>query len=130
MTPLVTSHAQAQISIPPSSADSLLPSSPRCKLCDSSFKGWGGFLMHLAGRDQLPLTATASPARNLNTRAERRSSSAYSLLACADRALCAHRVSSPAALRMLKPSSSPPFRCGSMSFVVKSSPHPQSGQLF
>jgi adenylate cyclase len=31
---------------------SLLPSSPRCKLCNSPFKGWGGFLMHLAGRDQ------------------------------------------------------------------------------
>jgi len=30
----------------------LLPSSPRCKLCNSPFKGWGGFLMHLAGRDQ------------------------------------------------------------------------------
>jgi adenylate cyclase len=30
----------------------LLPSSPRCKLCASPFKGWGGFLMHLAGRDQ------------------------------------------------------------------------------
>jgi adenylate cyclase len=30
----------------------VLPSSPRCKLCNSPFKGWGGFLMHLAGRDQ------------------------------------------------------------------------------
>ena len=30
----------------------LLPSSPRCKLCNSPFKGWGGFLMHLIGRDQ------------------------------------------------------------------------------
>ena len=30
----------------------LLPSSPRCKLCNSPFKGWGGFIMHLAGRDQ------------------------------------------------------------------------------
>jgi adenylate cyclase len=30
----------------------LLPSSPRCKLCNSPFKGWGGFLMHLMGRDQ------------------------------------------------------------------------------
>lgn len=30
----------------------MLPSSPRCKLCNSPFKGWGGFLMHLAGRDQ------------------------------------------------------------------------------
>jgi adenylate cyclase len=30
----------------------LLPSSPRCKLCNSPFKGWGGFLMHLLGRDQ------------------------------------------------------------------------------
>lgn len=30
----------------------LLPSDPRCKMCASPFKGWGGFLMHLAGRDQ------------------------------------------------------------------------------
>ena len=30
----------------------LLPTSPRCKLCNSPFKGWGGFLMHLVGRDQ------------------------------------------------------------------------------
>ena len=30
----------------------LLPSSPRCKLCNSPFKGWGGFVMHLMGRDQ------------------------------------------------------------------------------
>ena len=30
----------------------LLPSSPRCKLCDAPFKSWGGFLMHLIGRDQ------------------------------------------------------------------------------
>ena len=30
----------------------LLPSAPRCKLCGSPFKGWGGFLMHLMGRDQ------------------------------------------------------------------------------
>lgn len=30
----------------------LLPSDPRCKLCGSPFKGWGGFLMHLLGRDQ------------------------------------------------------------------------------
>lgn len=30
----------------------LLPSSPRCKMCNSPFKGWGGFLMHLMGRDQ------------------------------------------------------------------------------
>jgi adenylate cyclase len=30
----------------------LLPSDPRCKLCGSPFKGWGGFLMHLVGRDQ------------------------------------------------------------------------------
>lgn len=30
----------------------LLPSSPRCKLCNSPFKSWGGFLMHLMGRDQ------------------------------------------------------------------------------
>jgi adenylate cyclase len=30
----------------------LLPSSPRCKLCNAPFKGWGGFLMHLMGKDQ------------------------------------------------------------------------------
>ncbi len=30
----------------------LLPSDPRCKLCGSPFKGWGGFIMHLIGRDQ------------------------------------------------------------------------------
>jgi adenylate cyclase len=29
-----------------------LPSSPRCKLCPFPFKELGGFLMHLAGRDQ------------------------------------------------------------------------------
>ena len=29
----------------------LLPSDPRCKLCGSPFKGWGGYLMHLMGRD-------------------------------------------------------------------------------
>ena len=30
----------------------LLPSSPRCKLCNSPFRGWGGFIMHMMGRDQ------------------------------------------------------------------------------
>jgi adenylate cyclase len=30
----------------------LLPSDPRCKVCGSPFKGWGGFIMHLMGRDQ------------------------------------------------------------------------------
>lgn len=30
----------------------LLPSDPRCKMCASPFKGWGGFIMHLLGRDQ------------------------------------------------------------------------------
>jgi adenylate cyclase len=30
----------------------LLPSSPRCKLCNSPFKGWGGMIMRWAGRDQ------------------------------------------------------------------------------
>lgn len=29
----------------------LLPSDPRCKLCGSPFKGWGGYVMHLMGRD-------------------------------------------------------------------------------
>ena len=30
----------------------LLPSSPRCKICNSPFRGLGGFVMHLMGRDQ------------------------------------------------------------------------------
>jgi len=30
----------------------MLPSDPRCKLCGSPFKSWGGFIMHLTGRDQ------------------------------------------------------------------------------
>jgi adenylate cyclase len=30
----------------------LLPSDPRCKLCAAPFKGLGGILMHLLGRDQ------------------------------------------------------------------------------
>lgn len=30
----------------------LLPSDPRCKLCGAPFKSWGGFFMHLLGRDQ------------------------------------------------------------------------------
>lgn len=30
----------------------LLPSEPRCKLCASPFKGWGGALMRLIGREQ------------------------------------------------------------------------------
>lgn len=30
----------------------LLPSEPRCKLCAAPFKSWGGFIMHLIGRDQ------------------------------------------------------------------------------
>jgi adenylate cyclase len=30
----------------------LLPSSPRCKMCNSPFKGLGGFMMHLMGKDQ------------------------------------------------------------------------------
>jgi adenylate cyclase len=29
----------------------LLPSDPRCKLCAAPFKSWGGFIMHLLGRD-------------------------------------------------------------------------------
>jgi adenylate cyclase len=29
-----------------------LPSSPRCKLCNSPFKGWGGFIMRRFGRQQ------------------------------------------------------------------------------
>jgi adenylate cyclase len=30
----------------------MLPSSPRCKLCNSPFRGLGGTLMHFLGRDQ------------------------------------------------------------------------------
>lgn len=30
----------------------LLPSSPRCKMCATPFKGWGGSLMRLMGREQ------------------------------------------------------------------------------
>lgn len=30
----------------------LLPSNPRCKMCAAPFRGWGGFIMHLLGRDQ------------------------------------------------------------------------------
>ena len=30
----------------------LLPSDPRCKMCAAPFKGLGGFIMHLVGRDQ------------------------------------------------------------------------------
>ena len=30
----------------------LLPSSPRCKICNAPFKGVGGSLMHMLGRDQ------------------------------------------------------------------------------
>jgi adenylate cyclase len=30
----------------------MLPSDPRCKLCGAPFKSWGGFLMHVFGRDQ------------------------------------------------------------------------------
>ena len=30
----------------------LLPSNPRCKMCAAPFKSWGGFIMHLMGRDQ------------------------------------------------------------------------------
>ena len=30
----------------------MLPSSPRCKLCNSPFKGIGGVLMHFLGKDQ------------------------------------------------------------------------------
>jgi len=30
----------------------LLPTDPRCTICGSPFKGWGGFIMHLMGSDQ------------------------------------------------------------------------------
>ena len=30
----------------------MLPADPRCKICGSPFRGWGGFIMHLMGRDQ------------------------------------------------------------------------------
>lgn len=29
-----------------------LPSNPRCKMCNAPFKGWGGFVMHLLGKEQ------------------------------------------------------------------------------
>lgn len=30
----------------------MIPSSPRCKMCNAPFKGWGGLLMHMVGREQ------------------------------------------------------------------------------
>lgn len=30
----------------------LLPSSPRCKLCNAPFRGWGGLIMQMVGREQ------------------------------------------------------------------------------
>lgn len=30
----------------------MLPSGPRCKLCNSPFRGWGGALMRIVGREQ------------------------------------------------------------------------------
>jgi adenylate cyclase len=30
----------------------IIPSGPRCKLCNSPFRSWGGFIMRLIGRDQ------------------------------------------------------------------------------
>lgn len=30
----------------------MLPSNPRCKVCNSPFKGWGGSLMQMIGREQ------------------------------------------------------------------------------
>src|SRR5262245_45563112 len=29
-----------------------LPSDPRCKLCAAPFKGWGGYIMRMIGRQQ------------------------------------------------------------------------------
>ncbi len=51
----------------------MLPSSPRCKICKSPCKGVGGFLMHLAGRDQSGYNpATANRAKDLKIRAAQR----------------------------------------------------------
>jgi adenylate cyclase len=79
----------------------LLPSDPRCKLCGSPFKGWGGFLMHLLGRDQsrynprfcvkcqvwehpggaeVPLTMLFADVRGSTTLAEQMNARAFSQL--------------------------------------------------
>jgi adenylate cyclase len=79
----------------------LLPSSPRCKLCGSPFKGWGGFIMHLLGRDpsrynprfcvkcevwehpggaEVPLTMLFADVRGSTTLAEQMSAREFSQL--------------------------------------------------
>ena len=79
----------------------MLPSDPRCKLCGSPFKGWGGFIMHLLGRDQsrynprfcqkcevfehpggaeVPLTMLFADVRGSTTLAEQMSASEFSRL--------------------------------------------------
>lgn len=79
----------------------LLPSDPRCKLCAAPFKGWGGFLMHLLGRDQskynprfcqpcekfehpggaeIPLTMLFADVRDSTKRAEQMSAREFSQL--------------------------------------------------
>jgi adenylate cyclase len=79
----------------------LLPSDPRCKLCGSPFKGWGGFIMHLLGRDpsrynprfcvkcqvwehpggaEVPLTMLFADVRGSTTLAEQMSAREFSQL--------------------------------------------------
>ncbi len=79
----------------------LLPSDPRCKICASPFKGWGGFLMHLLGRDpsrynprfcqkcevfehpggaEVPLTMLFADVRGSTTLAEQMSAREFSKL--------------------------------------------------
>ena len=79
----------------------LLPSDPRCKICGSPFKGWGGFIMHLMGRDhsrynarfcvkcqvwehpggaEVPLTMLFADVRGSTTLAEQMSARQFSQL--------------------------------------------------
>jgi adenylate cyclase len=78
-----------------------LPADPRCKICAAPFKSWGGFLMHLFGRDpsrynprfcekckvfehpggaEVPLTMLFADVRNSTTLAEQMSARDFSRL--------------------------------------------------